>query len=58
MSNGIYVFYDGYAPDGANLVQFMKDGVKRADKVLIIGTPLYKAKLDRNDGGGRNLKIR
>lgn len=53
MSNGIYVIYDGYAPDGTNLVQFMKDGIKRADKVLIIGTPIYKEKLERNNGGAK-----
>ena len=53
MSNGIYVFYDGYAPDGTNLVQFMKDGIKRANKVLIIGTPIYKEKLERNNGGAK-----
>ena len=52
-SNGIYVFYDGYAPDGADLVQFMRDGIKRADKVLIVGTPIYKEKLERNNGGAK-----
>jgi hypothetical protein len=50
---GIYVFYDGYAPDGTNLVQFMIDGIKRADKVLIVGTPIYKEKLERNNGGAK-----
>ena len=53
MSNGIYVIYDGYAPDGTDLVQFMKDGIKRANKVLIIGTPIYKEKLERNYGGAK-----
>lgn len=51
VENGIYVFYDGYAPDGTNLVQFMIDGIKRANKVLIVGTPIYKEKLERNNGG-------
>ena len=53
VENGIYVFYDGYAPDGTNLVQFMIDGIKRADKVLIVGTPIYKEKLERNNGGAK-----
>ncbi len=53
MANGIYVFYDGYAPDGADLVQFMRDGIKRANKVLIVGTPIYKEKLERNNGGAK-----
>lgn len=53
VANGIYVFYDGYAPDGTNLVQFMIDGIKRADKVLIVGTPIYKEKLERNNGGAK-----
>ena len=53
MSNGIYVFYDGYAPDGTDLVLFMRNGIKRADKVLIIGTPIYKEKLERNNGGAK-----
>ena len=53
VGNGIYVFYDGYAPDGTNLVQFMIDGIKRADKVLIVGTPIYKEKLERNNGGAK-----
>ena len=53
VTNGIYVFYDGYAPDGTNLVQFMIDGIKRADKVLIVGTPIYKEKLERNNGGAK-----
>lgn len=53
MSNGIYVFYDGYAPDGTDLVLFMRNGIKLADKVLIIGTPVYKEKLERNNGGAK-----
>lgn len=53
MSNGIYVFFDGYAADGTDLVLFMRNGIKRADKVLIIGTPIYKEKLERNYGGAR-----
>ncbi|MBR6988270.1 MAG: toll/interleukin-1 receptor domain-containing protein [Bacteroidaceae bacterium] len=53
MSNGIYVFYDGYAPDGTDLVLFMRNGIKRADKVLIVGTPVYKEKLERNNGGAK-----
>lgn len=53
MSTGIYVFYDGYAPDGTNLALFMRNGIKRADKVLIVGTPVYKEKLERNNGGAK-----
>lgn len=53
MSNGIYVFYDGYAPDGTDLVLFMRNGIKIADKVLIVGTPVYKEKLEKNNGGAK-----
>lgn len=53
VSYGIYVIYDGYAQDGTNLVLFMRNGIKRADKVLIIGTPIYKEKLERNNGGAK-----
>lgn len=53
VANGIYVFYDGYAPDGTDLALFMRNGIKRADKVLIVGTPIYKEKLERNNGGAK-----
>lgn len=53
MEKGIYVLYDGFAPDGTDLVQFMRSGIKRADKVLIVGTPVYNNKLEQNNGGAK-----
>lgn len=35
-----------------DLITFLMKGLNKADRVLIIGTPLYKEKLENSDGGG------
>ena len=47
----IVVRLDQYLPKGTPLTRFMMDGIKNADKVLIIGTPLYKEKAEAYVGG-------
>ena len=53
--HGINVLLDQYLPKGTSLTRFMMEGIKKADKVLIIGTPLYKEKAD-NYVGGTNIE--
>lgn len=50
-SKGINVMLDQYLPKGCSLTRFMMDGIKQADKVLVIGTPLYKQKAESYKGG-------
>lgn len=38
----IYTLLDRYNCGGDDLITFMQKGLKRADRVLIIGTPNYK----------------
>lgn len=47
----IEVRLDQYLRKGSSLTRFMMEGIKKADKVLIIGTPLYKEKAERYVGG-------
>ena len=53
--HGINVLLDQYLPKGTSLTRFMMEGIKKADKVLIIGTPLYKEKAE-NYVGGTNIE--
>lgn len=48
----IYTLLDRYNRGGDDLLTFMQKGLKRADRVLIIGTPNYKNKLENASGGG------
>lgn len=48
----VYTLLDRYNVGGDDLITFMMKGLKKADRVLIIGTPLYKEKLENSDGGG------
>lgn len=48
----IYTLLDRYNRGGDDLITFMTKGLKRANRVLIIGTPNYKDKLENSDGGG------
>lgn len=44
---GVYTLLDQYNRGGANLIEFMRNGIKKSKRVLIIGSPLYAKKLDR-----------
>lgn len=46
----IYVLLDRYNKTGS-IVRFMQEGIKRADKIIIVGTPGYKKKQERLSGG-------
>ena len=48
---GIEIIFDQYQQAGISLTSFMRDGIACADKVLIIGTPNYKAKAEAHSGG-------
>lgn len=48
---GYEVLLDQYLPLGTPLSPFMMDGIKKSDKVLIIGTTLYKQKAESHLGG-------
>lgn len=48
----VYTLLDRYNCGGDDVVTFMTKGLKRADRVLIIGTPKYKYKLENVNGGG------
>jgi hypothetical protein len=48
--NGIDVWLDQYQLAGTSLTAFMQDGLKNADKVLVIGTPNYKKKAESHKG--------
>lgn len=43
-AKGIYILYDGYNEDGTPIDVFMEQGLKRADKVIVIGTPNFMVK--------------
>jgi len=48
---GINVLLDQYNRGGYSLIDFMKKGIERANRVLIIGTSNYKQKSEKNSGG-------
>lgn len=47
---GFEILLDQNLPKGSSLTRFMEIGLKNADKVLIIGTPLYKQKSEMGKG--------
>lgn len=49
---GIYTLLDQYNRAGQDMVDFMTKGIKRASKVLVIGSPKYKEKLESGDPCG------
>lgn len=48
---GINAQIDKYQPHGTDLVKFMKDSIRTAQKVLCILTPKYKDKAESGQGG-------
>lgn len=48
----VYTLLDQNNRGGYDLITFMTQGVQRADRVLLIGTPEYRKKSDMYDGGG------
>ena len=49
----IYTLLDQYLPGGANFIDFMRQGITRyAHKVLVVGSPRYKEKIDSSISGG------
>lgn len=52
----VYTLLDRYNRGGDDLPTFMLKGLKRADRVLIIGTPAYKDKLENAQGGGAKFE--
>ena len=44
---------DQYNRGGDDVITFMTKGLKRAHRVLIIGTPKYKEKIEKQSGGAR-----
>lgn len=51
-AQGIYTLLDDYNPGGTNLLDFMRQGIKMSRRVLVIGSPKYKQKLDDNNPSG------
>lgn len=49
--NGINAQIDKYQPHGSDLVKFMRDSIRTAQKVLCILTPRYKEKAESGQGG-------
>lgn len=49
--NGINAQIDKYQPHGTDLVKFMRDSIRTAQKVLCILTPKYKEKAESGQGG-------
>lgn len=49
----VYTLLDQYNRGGQDLITFMKNGLKRADRVLIVGTPKYKKKIEKTSGGAK-----
>lgn len=52
----VNVILDQYNRGGFDLIHFMKKGLCMADRVLLIGTPMYKEKLDKSDSGGAKFE--
>lgn len=49
--SGFYVLFDKYNESGTSLELFMELGLERADKIIVIGTPIYKLKSLTLSGG-------
>lgn len=52
----VYTLLDRYNHGGDDIITFMNKGLKRANRVLIIGTPEYKKKLENAKGGGAKFE--
>lgn len=50
-NSGIYTLLDDYEPSGTDLTDFMINGIEKADKVIVVGTPRYSQKAKQNSGG-------
>ena len=50
-NNGINAQIDKYQPHGTDLVKFMRDSIRTAQKVLCVLTPKYKEKAESGRGG-------
>lgn len=48
----VYTLLDQNNRGGFDLITFMTNGVQRADRVLLIGTPEYRRKSELYEGGG------
>lgn len=49
----VNVLLDQYNRGGLDLLNFMRKGIQIADRVLLIGTPIYKEKTLKYDGGAK-----
>ena len=49
---GICSLIDQYNPAGADIVEFMNRGIRVSNRVLAIGTPIYKEKSENGVGSG------
>ena len=49
----VYTLLDQYNRGGQDLTAFMRDGLAKANRVLIIGTPKYKEKIEKDSGGAK-----
>lgn len=52
IGKGIHVLLDQYLLEGYPLTHFMNKGMNIADKILVIGTPVYRSKSIGATGGG------
>lgn len=50
-ANGLYVLYDGYLKAGTPIDQFMELGMRRADKIILVGTNKYLERYYTVDSG-------
>lgn len=48
----VHTLLDQYNRGGYSLIAFMTTAIEKADRVLLIGTPEYKRKSERYEGGG------
>lgn len=47
LANGVFALIDQKYEDGGDLLEFMRRGIKEADRVLVIGTPAYKERASK-----------
>ena len=52
----VYTLLDRYNCGRDDLITFMRKGLQRANRVLIIGTPRYLEKLENSKGGGAKFE--
>lgn len=48
----VYTLLDQYNRGGEDIITFMRKGLDKADRVLIIGTPKYIEKIEKTKNGG------